>query len=96
MGDVVEFAAVVTVVMGAIFSFRLFSVLIKRLERPRSADSVHALEERLERLEEWQEHQQRDAQERLLELEERVDFAERLLGQQRQLPESDRKRDSIG
>ncbi len=84
MGDVLEFGAVVAVILSATFVWRLGSIWIKRLSRHAEVGGdLDALRRRLEELEEHADHRQRDTEERLLEVEERLDFTERLLGQQR-------------
>ncbi len=60
-------------------------------DHPRAGRQLEDLEQRLADLEEWGEHRS-DTEARLTELEERVDFAERLLSAQRQqeaLPRED-------
>lgn len=83
MGEIVEFGAVMTIVMAAVFSWKAMNVWTKRSQdHPKSARQLEDLEQRLADLEEWSENRS-DAEARLTELEERVDFAERLLSAQR-------------
>ncbi len=89
VGDYMEFGAVVLVVMSAIFCFRLLNVVVRRMEKgPRDAPKLREMEQRLAELEEWAEHQDAANRRRISEVEERVDFAERMLGQRErdQLP----------
>ena len=81
---------VLFVVMAAMFGFRMLHVMVRRMERgPRDAPKLHDVEQRLAELEEWTEEQDVTNRRRISELEERLDFTERMLGQQQkrdQLP----------
>ena len=85
MGDVLEFGGVVAVVMGGLLAWRFCSVWIRRLERrPRAtAGEPEDVGRRLHELEEQAEHHRTETEGRLMEVEERLDFAERLLRQHR-------------
>ena len=78
MGDVVEFAGVVAVIMGAVFGWKYMSVWLKRIDRnPKDSGKLRDIEERLAEMELRHD-------ERLGEMEERLDFTERLLAQRRE------------
>ncbi len=84
MGDVLEFAGVVAVITGGVMVWRLTNVWIRRLSRPpESGGDLVEVQRHLHELEEQVEQQHGAAEARLVEVEERLDFAERILGQQR-------------
>lgn len=85
MGEILEFGAVVTIVMGGVLAWRFCGVWIRRLERrPKAtAGELEEVGRRLHALEEQAEHHRTETEGRLMEVEERLDFAERLLRQHR-------------
>lgn len=93
MGDVMEFGAIVGVVMGAVFAWKFFNVWLKRLDRgPGDPKRLESIEKHLAELEEWNDRRLEDDDPRIAEVEERMDFVERVLGQHRErkgLPRSE-------
>ncbi len=78
---------------GAVFAWKFFNVWFKRFDRgPVDPRCLESIEKRLAELEEWNDRRLEDDDHRIAEVEERMDFVERVMGQQRErkeLPQSE-------